>query len=102
MQITALLRFRSPMLPEWVDGVVVERKGGTSLMRTEHRTFRAIEFAFVASIVAAFGALAIAGVMFGFQLGQWTEWQGVVAGMVITTAAVLGALFGLVLSVEIK
>ncbi|HSE29959.1 MAG TPA: hypothetical protein VLA93_00115 [Pyrinomonadaceae bacterium] len=64
-------------------------------MQKGHRKFIAIEFAFTASIVAAFGALGIAGLVFGFQMGQWTEWQGVVAGMVVTTAAALGALFGL-------
>ena len=64
-------------------------------MRTGQRTFRAIEFAFVASMVAGFGSLGIAALVFGFQIRQWSEWEGVVAGMGVTTAAALGAVFGL-------
>ena len=64
-------------------------------MRKGLRMFTAIEFAFVASIVAGFGALGIAGLVFGFQISQWSEWEGVVAGMAVTATAVLGAVFGL-------
>jgi hypothetical protein len=64
-------------------------------MRKGRQMFTAIEFAFVASIVTGFGALGIAGLVFGFQMSQWSEWQGVIAGMAVTAAAVLGAVFGL-------
>ena len=67
-------------------------------MRKRYRTFISIEYAFVTSIIASFSVVGIAGFLFGFQLGQWTEWQGILVGATATIAGVIGAWFGLRMS----
>jgi uncharacterized membrane protein YdjX (TVP38/TMEM64 family) len=57
-----------------------------------------IEYAFVTAIIAAFSVLGVAGFVFGFQMGQWTEWQGVLVGSIVTIAGVIGAGLGLRMS----
>jgi len=69
-------------------------------MRKRYRTLMSIEFAFVTSIIAAFSVVGIAGLLFGFQLGQWTEWQGILVGSAATIAGVTGAGLGLRMSFE--
>ena len=64
-------------------------------MRKQNRMLEAIKYAFVGSMIASFGVLAVAGLFFGFQFSQWSEWQGVLVGMIGTIAGVAGALFGL-------
>jgi uncharacterized membrane protein YdjX (TVP38/TMEM64 family) len=59
-----------------------------------------IEYAFVTSIIASFGVVTIAGFFFGFQVGQWTEWQGILVGSIATIAGVIGAALGLRMSLE--
>jgi hypothetical protein len=63
-------------------------------MQNGYRILTVIEFAFVAALVAAFAALGVAALIFGFQIGQWTEWQRVWAGMAITVAAAFAAILG--------
>lgn len=67
-------------------------------MRKRYRTLMSIEYAFVTAIIAAFSVLGLAGLVFGFQMGQWTEWQGVLVGSIATIAAVIGAGLGLRMS----
>ena len=69
-------------------------------MRKRYRTLMSIEYAFVTSIIASFSVLSIAGFFFGFQLGQWTEWQGILVGSIATIAGAIGAGLGLRLSFE--
>lgn len=69
-------------------------------MRKSHPRLIAIESSFVVAIIGSFSVLGVAGFLFGFQLSQWTEWQGVVAGVMATIAAVVGALFGLRLTLD--
>jgi hypothetical protein len=57
-----------------------------------------IEYAFVTAIIAAFSVLGVACFVFGFQMEQWTEWQGVLVGSVVTMAAFIGAALGLRIS----
>jgi hypothetical protein len=64
-------------------------------MRKKYRTLMSIEYAFVTAIIAAFTVLGVAGFLLGFQMGQWTEWQGVLVGSVATIAAFIGAALGL-------
>jgi hypothetical protein len=59
-----------------------------------------IEYAFVTAIIASFSVLTIAGFFFGFHLGQWTEWQGILVGSIATIAGVIGAGLGLRISFE--
>lgn len=67
-------------------------------MRKRYRTFMSIEYAFVTAIIATFSVLAAAGFVIGFQMGQWTEWQGVFVGSIATIAGVIGAGLGLRMS----
>ncbi|HEX6732996.1 MAG TPA: hypothetical protein VF074_23445 [Pyrinomonadaceae bacterium] len=64
-------------------------------MKKRYRTLTAIEYAFVVSLMASFSVLVVAGLLFGFQVNQWTEWQGVLVGLVATIAGVVGAVVGL-------
>lgn len=64
-------------------------------MQKRYRTLTAIEYAFVVSVLASFIVLTVAGLLFGFQLSQWTEWQGVLVGLTATIAGVVGAFIGL-------
>jgi cytochrome c biogenesis protein CcdA len=70
------------------------------IMRKRYRTLISIEYAFVTAIIATFGAIGIAGLFFGFQMGQWTEWQGILVGAAATIAGFMGAGLGLHLSFE--
>lgn len=63
-------------------------------MVTGHQVLMSIEFAFVASLVGAFGVLGIVGLLVGFE----TEWRQVITSMVVTLGAVLGAAVGLYLA----
>jgi hypothetical protein len=54
-----------------------------------------IEYAFVTSITASFSVVGIAGLFFGFRLGQWTELQGILVGALATIAGIVGACLGL-------
>ena len=67
-------------------------------MRKRYRTLISIEYSFVMAIIWSFSALSIAGLVFGFQMGQWTEWQGIIAGATATIAGFLGAGLGLHIS----
>lgn len=69
-------------------------------MRKRYRTLTSIEYAFVVSLIASFSVLGVAGFMFGFQLGQWAEWQGILVGVTATIAGVVGAVFGLRMASE--
>ena len=69
-------------------------------MRKRYRTLISIEYAFVTSIISSFSVVGIAGFLFGFQLGHWTEWQGILVGSIATIAGVIGAGFGLRMSFE--
>ena len=64
-------------------------------MRKRFRTFNAIEYAFVASLMASVSVMGVAGLFFGFQMDQWAEWQGILVGVFVTIAGVAGALAGL-------
>ena len=64
------------------------------VMQDRYRTLTAIEYAFVLSAIASFGALGILGMFFGFQISRWSEWQAVLIEIVITIAGVIGAIFG--------
>ena len=69
-------------------------------MRKRYRTLISIEYAFVTSIISSFSVVGIAGLLFGFQPGQWTEWQGILIGSIATIAGVIGAGVGLRMSFE--
>jgi H+/Cl- antiporter ClcA len=58
------------------------------------RKLGAIKYAFVCSMIASFSVVAVAGLFFGFHLGQWSEWQGGLVGITGSIAGVAGALFG--------
>ena len=64
-------------------------------MKRRYRTVIAIEYAFVVSVMASFTVLGVAGLLFGFQISQWTEWQGGLVGLTATVAGVVGAFVGL-------
>ena len=65
------------------------------IMRQSYRTLTAIEYAFVVSLLASFGVLSAGGFLFGFQISQWIEWQGILVGVIATIAGVVGAIVGL-------
>lgn len=67
-------------------------------MRKRYRTLMSIEYSFVTAIIASFSALGIAGLVFGFQMGHWTEWQGIIVGAAATIAGFIGAGLGLRMS----
>ena len=69
-------------------------------MRKRYRTLSAIEYALVVSLVASFSVVGVGGLLFGFQLGQWAEWQGVLVGVTGTIAGVIGAAFGVRLALN--
>lgn len=64
-------------------------------MRKYYRTLSAIEYAFVVSLLAVFSVVGVGGLFFGFQMGQWAEWQGILVGVFGTIAGVIGAFVGL-------
>jgi hypothetical protein len=58
------------------------------------RTFTAIEYGFVLSIIATFSVVGVGGMLFGFQLSDWAEWQGILVGVAATVVAVAAAALG--------
>jgi len=64
-------------------------------VKNRYRTLTAIAYAFVVSLMASFSVLGVAGLSFGFQISQWTEWQGRLVGVTATIAGVIGAIVGL-------
>jgi hypothetical protein len=68
-------------------------------MRKCYRTLNAIEYAFVVSLMAAFSVMGVGGLLFGFQMSQWAEWQGLLVGVFVTIAGVVGAYAGFRLAV---
>lgn len=69
-------------------------------MNDQNRVLMAIEYAFVVSLIASFGVVTVGGLLFGFQLSQWAEWQGILVGVVGTIAGVAGAVLGVRLALE--
>lgn len=55
----------------------------------------AIEYAFVTSFMVSFAVLGVAGLLFGFQISQWSEWEGVLVGLTATIAGIVGVFVGL-------
>lgn len=64
-------------------------------MKKRYRTLTAIEYAFVVSLMASFAVLGVAGLLFGFQVNQWSEWQGVLVGLAATFVGIVGIFLGL-------
>lgn len=64
-------------------------------MRRRYRILNSIEYAFVVSLLASFSVVGVGALFFGFQMGQWAEWQGILVGVFGTIAGVLGAFVGL-------
>ena len=58
------------------------------------RVFTAIEFAFVASLVASCIVLGVGGLVFGFQMREWNESAGIITGVAATVVGVIAAFFG--------
>ena len=69
-------------------------------MRKCYRTFSAINYAFVVSLTAAFCVVGVGGLLFGFQMGQWAKWQGILIGVFVAIAGVIGAFVGLRLALN--
>lgn len=69
-------------------------------MRKVYRTLSAIEYAFVCSMIASFSVVGVAGLFFGFQLGQWSEWQGTLVGVTVFIAGLVGAVFGVRMALD--
>ena len=55
---------------------------------------KVIAYSFAAALAASFIALLLGACVFGFQLAEWTEWQGRLVGIAATTAGIAGAVFG--------
>jgi hypothetical protein len=64
-------------------------------MKKWYRTLTAVEYAFVVSVMASFIVLGVAGLLFGFQISQWSQWEGVWVGLSATISGVIGAFVGL-------
>ena len=69
-------------------------------MKKRHRTLAAIEYAFVVSVMASFAVLGVAGLLFGFQISQWSEWEGVLAGLTATFVGIVGVFVGLRMAIN--
>jgi len=69
-------------------------------MRKVYRTLSAIEYAFVCSMIASFSVVGVAGLFFGFQLSQWSEWQGTLVGVTVFIAGLVGAVFGVRIALD--
>ena len=54
-----------------------------------------IGYSFGASVAASLSVFLIGACVFGFQLAEWTEWEGRIVGLVGTVAGVAGAVVGL-------
>ena len=57
--------------------------------------FKAIGYSFGAAIAASLIVFLIGAFVFGFDLTQWAEWEGRIAGAAGTIAGVTGAVVGL-------
>jgi hypothetical protein len=68
-------------------------------MDDSSKTLKAMGYAFGASLVASFAALLAGACVFGFELAQWTEWEGRVVGIIATISGIGGAIIGLSLAV---
>lgn len=71
-------------------------------MGNSHRLVKAIEYAFVASVVASFGVLLVGACVFGFRFTQWAEWEGRLVGLVGMLGGVVGAVVGLRIALRPK
>lgn len=71
-------------------------------MSNSHRVLKAIEYAFVASVVASFGVLLVGACVFGFRFTQWAEWEGRLVGVVGMIGGVAGAVVGLRMALHPK
>lgn len=69
-------------------------------MRKQDRKLEAITYAFVWAMIASCSVVAVAGFFFGFQLSQWSEWQGGLVGVTGTIAGVAGALLGVFMALD--
>lgn len=69
-------------------------------MRKVYRTLSAIEYAFVCSMIASFSVVGVAGLFFGFQMSQWSEWQGALVGVTGSIAGLVGAVLGVRLALD--
>jgi hypothetical protein len=63
-------------------------------MGKKSAVLKVIGYAFGTSIAASLIVLLIGMCVFGFQLAEWAEWQGRIAGVVGTIAGVAGAAIG--------
>ena len=63
-------------------------------MNKKSAVLKVIGYAFGASIAASMIVLLVGMCVFGFQLAEWAEWQGRIAGVVGTIAGVAGAVIG--------
>lgn len=64
-------------------------------MNKKSAALKAIGYAFGAAIAASSIVLLVGMCVFGFQLAEWAEWQGRIAGVFGTIAGVAGAVIGL-------
>ena len=64
-------------------------------MSKKSAVLKAIGYAFGASIAASLILVLVGMCVFGFQLAEWAEWQGKIAGVVGTIAGVAGAVISL-------
>jgi hypothetical protein len=64
-------------------------------MGKKSAVLKVIGYAFGTSIAASLIVLLIGMCVFGFQLAEWAEWQGRIAGVLGTIAGVAGAVIGL-------
>ena len=83
-----------------IAGNTAKKNRKEQIMRKRYRTLTAIEYSFVASIIASFSVVGLAGFLFGFQLSQWAEWEGILVGVTALIAGVIGAVFGLRMSLN--
>lgn len=58
------------------------------------RIVKAIEYAFVAAVVASIIVVVTAAFVLGFHFHLWPEWQGRLVGIVATIVAVAAAAVG--------
>ena len=66
----------------------------------EKLVLKVIGYSAGTAIVGSFLVVLIGMVFFGFQLAQWSEWEGVIVGMVGTIAGIGGAVVGLLLALR--
>jgi len=69
-------------------------------MRKWYFKLQVAEFAFVCCALASFGVVGIAGLLFGFQFANWSEWQGRLVGVTATIAGVVSAAIGIRMALD--